>query len=49
LEDTYAVFIPIAGMRWARRGSAWIYEGAGSETEELRLLKDRVTAPHGTD
>lgn len=48
-EDTYAVFIPIADMRWARSGSAWIYEGAGSETEELRLLKDRVTAPHGTD
>jgi len=46
-EGTYAVFIPIASMRWARRDSEWIYEGTRSETEQLTILQRQVAAPHG--
>jgi hypothetical protein len=30
-EDTFAVRVPVAEMRWERDGAAWIYTGSGTE------------------
>jgi hypothetical protein len=48
-EDTFAVLIPIASMRWVRRGKAWMYGGTGSESEHLRILQRQVTASEYSD
>jgi hypothetical protein len=48
-EDTFAVFIPIANMQWVKRDDKWIYGGAGSENEHLRLLQQHLIVSDYSD
>lgn len=41
-EDTYAVFIPLARMRWSRTGEGWAASGSEPETKSLSLLADAL-------
>ena len=38
-EDTFAVFVPLPAMRWARDGGRWVASGTGREDAALDLLR----------